>query len=117
MAATLCNKEARLRIATSNVTVDEHFLNQYPYMMSGEYVLLSVTDTGMGISKDVQEQIFEPFFTTKDRGKGTGLGLPTVFGIVNKVAATCTSIANSGGSVFHGLSAQGERTDRFQYVR
>ena len=73
-----------LTIATSNVTTDEHFLNKYPYMMSGEYVSLSVTDTGMGIAKDVQEQIFEPFFTTKELGKGTGLGLPTVFGIVKQ---------------------------------
>jgi PAS domain S-box-containing protein len=73
-----------LTIETRNFTMDDSLVGKYPYVRVGNYVQLLVTDTGTGISEEVQEQMFEPFFTTKERGKGTGLGLPTVFGIVKQ---------------------------------
>jgi PAS domain S-box-containing protein len=73
-----------LTIATSNFTTDAKFIAEHPYVVPGDYAVFSVTDTGVGITKDVQERMFEPFFTTKSVGKGTGLGLSTVYGIVKQ---------------------------------
>jgi PAS domain S-box-containing protein len=73
-----------LTIGTENVTVEEGAIDGRPYVTAGEYVKLSVTDTGMGIGKKEQEKVFEPFYTTKEVGKGTGLGLAMVYGIVKQ---------------------------------
>jgi CheY-like chemotaxis protein len=73
-----------LTIATGNASIDDASSGGQPYLLSGNYVKVSVTDSGIGISKDVQEDIFEPFFTTKEVGKGTGLGLAMVYGIVKQ---------------------------------
>ncbi len=73
-----------LTIATGNVTLQAQSIGVPPYVSPGEYVKLSVIDTGCGIGKEDQEQIFEPFFTTKAVGKGTGLGLPMVYGFVKQ---------------------------------
>ncbi len=73
-----------LTLETRNVTADPTLIARYPFIAPGDYAVLSVTDTGTGISKEVQERMFEPFFTTKSVGKGTGLGLSSVYGIVKQ---------------------------------
>jgi two-component system cell cycle sensor histidine kinase/response regulator CckA len=74
----------RLTIATQDVTVDDRAAQPRASFRPGRYVLLTVTDTGGGIPKEILPRIFEPFFTTKEHGKGTGLGLSMVYGIVKQ---------------------------------
>ncbi len=69
-----------LRIATRSISVDHN----HPHLKPGEYVVLSVRDSGIGMDDELQQKIFDPFFTTKSREKGSGLGLSTVYGMVNQ---------------------------------
>jgi PAS domain S-box-containing protein len=91
----------QIRIRTANVVLDPEHAADGPQAGSGEHVLLEVADTGVGMSRDVLSHIFEPFFTTKSLGKGTGLGLATVYGIVRQSNGQITVDSTEGqGSTF-----------------
>ncbi|PKL38101.1 MAG: hypothetical protein CVV44_13115 [Spirochaetae bacterium HGW-Spirochaetae-1] len=90
-----------LTIETGEVILGDDYVRQHPYTISGRYITLSVSDTGIGIPGEIREHLFEPFFTTKPKGKGTGLGLATTYGAVKQNGGFIEVDSEPGqGSVF-----------------
>ena len=92
----------KIVVETKNVEVEGDLVSQHPGLAAGSHVYLGVTDTGTGMSDEVKQHLFEPFFTTKEAGKGTGLGLATIYGIVHQSAGWIGVTSEMGqGTTFH----------------
>jgi signal transduction histidine kinase len=104
-------KGGRLTLETEQVVVNADYRRAHPWAKAGRYVLLSVSDTGTGMPRDVVERVFEPFFTTKPAGEGTGLGLAVTWGIVQQHGGMVHCYSEPGvGTSFKIYLPAGERT-------
>jgi PAS domain S-box-containing protein len=86
----------QLTLETSNVELEGHYARAELFLVPGSYVMLSVSDTGMGMDEEVKDHLFEPFFTTKEEGKGLGLGLSAVYGIIKQSGGTIAVESEKG---------------------
>lgn len=100
--------KGRVRLGTSNLEIDEFHASLVNDATPGNYVRISVEDTGSGMSPEVKSKIFEPFYTTKEQGKGTGLGLATSYGIIQQHGGWISCESEEGvGTTFHIYLARG----------
>jgi len=109
------NGVGKLSIETANKIITESELAEFSEISAGEYVMLSVADNGCGMDKEVLDRLFEPFFTTKELGKGTGLGLATVYGIVKQNLGSIHVLSEVGkGTVFELYFPRHDETETEQ---
>jgi PAS domain S-box-containing protein len=98
-----------IRVTTENVSIGREYCRLYPYARTGEFIALSISDNGSGMDPAVQRRIFEPFYTTKMLGRGTGLGLSTVYGIMKQHEGWITLESQPGkGTIFHAYLPRAE---------
>jgi signal transduction histidine kinase/CheY-like chemotaxis protein len=103
----------KITVETMNLDLDEGYANRNLSVVPGPHVVIAISDTGCGMSADVQEHLFEPFFTTKATGKGSGLGLATVYGIVQQNGGALSVYSEVGhGSTFKIYLPRAERESR-----